>query len=219
MNISAQIVLSNDNVFHRFRRESRVRPRWWGNENHSPGLGFVWLVIEASVAGYFHVGRAVSDVNSGPTLRSISIGHIMTRIRDHIARDLGSDHVVTYAYTAQPMVPDDVVCHGEAATTHLNAACSEGAAIHNRVPAYNTNGIRRECISDIDLPSARIRLAAYLVIRNRYLAPGTVNPSTLDDVVVDHDRRIGIGSPRVVPNTHRRLRSWASDDAICNSTT
>src|SRR6266403_368476 len=152
MNISAQIISLYYHVFHSPRRKPRVWSSRRTDQNNPPCLRLVWLIVEASVVGYFHVGRGVSDVNSGPTLRSISIGHIMTRIRDHIARDLGSDHVVTYAYTAQPMVPDGVVCHGEAATTHLNAACSEGAAIHNRVPPYDTNSIRRECISDIDLP-------------------------------------------------------------------
>ena len=51
MNISAQIISLHYQVFDSLGRKPRIRPHWRAAENNSPCLGFIWLIIEASIIG------------------------------------------------------------------------------------------------------------------------------------------------------------------------
>ena len=73
VDISAEIILFYDNVLCSSTRKPWIwfNGRW--NENHSPRLGFIWLVIETSIACYNYVCRPLADVNCGSFLRRTTI--------------------------------------------------------------------------------------------------------------------------------------------------
>ena len=80
MHVPTQIIVFYYNVFCGSRRKSWVRPGRRRNEDNSPRLRLVRLIIEASVAGNLYVGGAIENVNPRPTLRLILLSDVATRV-------------------------------------------------------------------------------------------------------------------------------------------
>lgn len=80
MEISAQIIVSYQNMFRRLGRKSGVYSPRRRRKNQSPRLCFICLVIEASIARYLYICRAVHYVDARPVLRLVSIRNIAAAI-------------------------------------------------------------------------------------------------------------------------------------------
>src|SRR6266436_3884777 len=109
MNISAQIISLYYQVFDSLGRKPRIRSSRRTDQDNPPCLGFVWLIIEASITGNLYVRRPVPDVNAGPILRPILFSDVAARIGDDVIADRSFYDVMSYAYTTGPMTANCIV--------------------------------------------------------------------------------------------------------------